>query len=70
MEYSISNISWNFEWLVMPFGLTDAPAAWQRWIHHLLRDYLDYFCATYLDDVLIRSDNGNTEHSQLVEKKY
>lgn len=42
-----------FEWLVTPFGLTGAPAAWQRWINHLLRDYLDVFCTAYLDDILV-----------------
>lgn len=57
-----------FEWLVMPFGLTGAPAAWQRWINHLLRDYLDDFCTAYLDDVLIWSDEGKDDHLKKVDK--
>ncbi|KAI0992051.1 hypothetical protein K3495_g16135, partial [Podosphaera aphanis] len=52
----------KFEWLVMPFGLTGAPAAWQRWINDLLRDYLDHFCTAYLDDVLIWSDGSKEDH--------
>ncbi|KAI0993710.1 hypothetical protein K3495_g14474, partial [Podosphaera aphanis] len=57
-----------FEWLVMPFGLTGAPAAWQRWINYLLRDYLDEFCTAYLDDVLIWSDGSKEDHLEKVDK--
>src|SRR6201992_1154312 len=45
-----------FESLVMPFGLTDAPATFQRYINDTLRPYLDNFCTAYLDDVLVYSD--------------
>jgi hypothetical protein len=44
-----------FESLVMPFGLTGAPATFQRFINDSLRDYLDQFCSAYLDDILIYS---------------
>lgn len=57
-----------FEWLVMPFGLTGAPAAWQRWINDLLRDFLDDFCTAYLDDVLIWSDGDQDDHFSKVSK--
>ncbi|POS82466.1 hypothetical protein EPUL_005580 [Erysiphe pulchra] len=56
-----------FEWLVMPFGLTGAPATWQRWINDLLRDYLDDFCTAYLDDVLVWSEGGYEDHLQKVD---
>jgi hypothetical protein len=46
-----------YEYLVMPFGLTNAPASFQRWMNEVLSDYLDIFCITYLDDILIYSDN-------------
>lgn len=55
-----------FEWLVMPFGLCGAPAAWQRWINDLLREYLDEFCTAYLDDVLIWSNGTKEEHLKKV----
>ncbi|KAI0993167.1 hypothetical protein K3495_g15017, partial [Podosphaera aphanis] len=58
----------KFEWLVMPFGLTGAPAAWQRWINDLLRDFLDDFCTAYLDDVLIWSDGSKNDHLEKVNK--
>ncbi|KAI1005387.1 hypothetical protein K3495_g2828 [Podosphaera aphanis] len=57
----------KFEWLVMPFGLTGAPTAWQRWINNLLRDFLDDFCTAYLDDVFIWSDGSKNDH---LEKCY
>lgn len=52
----------------MPFGLTGAPAAWQRWINDLLRDYLYYFCTAYLDDVLIWSNGSKKDHLEKVNK--
>ena len=45
----------TYEYLVMPFGLSNAPAAFQRWINNTLMRYLDVCCIVYLDDVLIYS---------------
>jgi len=41
----------------MAFGLTNAPAAFQRWINRALQSYIDICCIAYLDDVLIYSDS-------------
>lgn len=41
-----------FEYLVMPFGLANAPANFERFIQWVLRDYSDVFCFVYLDDIL------------------
>jgi hypothetical protein len=46
-----------YEYLVILFGLTNAPASFQRWMNEVLSDYLDIFCIAYLDDILIYSDN-------------
>ena len=51
-----------FEWLVMPFGLTGAPATFQRYVNHLLRDYLDDFLSAYMDDILIYSEGTLEDH--------
>ena len=42
-----------FKYLVIPFGLTRAPATFQRYINWVLYDYLDEFCTAYVDDILI-----------------
>jgi len=43
----------TYEYLVMPFGLCNAPAAFQRWINEVLMEHIDMCCIVYLDDVLI-----------------
>ena len=42
-----------FEYLVIPFGLTGAPATFQRYINWVLRDYLNEFYTVYVDNILI-----------------
>jgi len=46
----------TYEYLVMPFGLCNAPAAFQRWINEVLMEHIDRCCIVYLDDVLIYSN--------------
>src|SRR5882724_2017947 len=47
----------SFEWLVMPEGLTNAPAAFQRFMNNIFADMIDVIVIIYLDDILIYSDN-------------
>ena len=42
-----------YEWLVTPFGLANAPSAFQKYINWAIREFLDEFASAYLDDVLI-----------------
>jgi hypothetical protein len=60
-----------YESLVMPFGLTGAPATFQRFMNDTLRDYLDIFYTVYLDDILIYSKTRkeHIEHVRLVLEK-
>lgn len=58
-----------FEYLVMPFGLANAPACFQRFIQWVLREYLDIFCFVYLDDILIFSKT-EAEHLDHIEKVF
>ncbi|KAI4890447.1 hypothetical protein NFI96_003606 [Prochilodus magdalenae] len=47
--------SGHYEYRVMPFGLMNAPAVFQRFINEVLREALDRYAYVYLDDILIFS---------------
>lgn len=58
----------HFEYLVVPFGLTNAPAAFQAYINRALSDLVDRICVVYLDDILIysRTAEDHVEHVRMV----
>lgn len=43
----------HFEYLVMPFGQTNAPVVFQSLVNDVLRDLLNKVIFVYLDDILI-----------------
>ncbi|KAF8755939.1 hypothetical protein RHS01_04996 [Rhizoctonia solani] len=53
--------------LVMTFGLTNAPAAFQHFMNELFKDLLDVCVIIYLDDILIYSKDDAT-HTQHVHE--
>ena len=53
----------HYEFTVMPFGLSNAPATFQNYINNALRGYTDDFCIVYLDDILVFSKTTE-EHDQ------
>ena len=57
----------HFEYLVIPFGLTNAPATFQAYINKSLTGLMDKFCVVYLDDILIYSD-AQSEHLDHVKQ--
>ena len=58
----------HWEYLVMPFVLTNAPVVFQALVNDVLRDMLNKFVFVYLDDILIfsRSQSEHVRHVHLV----
>ena len=54
-----------FEYLVMPYGLANAPAYFQRFINEIFKDMIGKFVVIYMDDFLIYSENAQI-HDQHV----
>jgi len=51
-----------YEWLVMPQGLCNAPATWQRYMNWILQDEIGRICYVYVDDIVIFSDTLEEHH--------
>jgi hypothetical protein len=56
-----------FEYLVMPFGLCNAPGTFQAMINKVLHDLIDEGVILCMDDILIYSEDEES-HIMLVEK--
>jgi len=57
----------SFDFMVMHFGLTNAPATFQRFMNTVFSDVLDKYVVVYLDDILIFSRNPE-EHKDNVHE--
>lgn len=57
----------QYKYKVLPFGLSNGPSTFQRYINQALFPYLDDFCTAYVDDILIFSDDP-LEHQEHVRK--
>jgi hypothetical protein len=60
-----------YEFIVMSFGLTNAPAYFMILMNKVFIEYLDRFVVVFIDDILIysKSESDHEEHLRLVLQK-
>jgi hypothetical protein len=60
-----------YEFIVMSFGLTNAPDYFMNLMNKVFMEYLDRFIVVHFDDILIYSkgDSDHEEHLRLVLQK-
>jgi hypothetical protein len=56
----------HFEFVVMPFGVTNAPATFMDLMYHLFQPYLDRFVVIFIDDILVYSRDAS-EHAKYLK---
>ena len=56
----------HFQWKVLSFGLTNAPATFQAAMNRMMAPYIGKFVLVYLDDILVYSKTAE-EHARHLE---
>jgi hypothetical protein len=55
----------NYEFTIIPFGLSNAPTIFMCLMNVVFREYLDKFVIVFLDDILIYSDSEEEHEHHL-----
>ncbi len=55
-KMAFSTTTGHYEYLVMPFGLSNSPSVFQAFINNVFRDMLNQWVIVYIDDILIYSE--------------
>jgi hypothetical protein len=61
-----------YEFTIMSFGLTNAPAYFMNLMNKVFMEYLDKFVVVFIDDILIysKNDGDHEEHLRMVLQKF